>query len=53
MEICQGRPLVELNNVGIQKLVITFTVLSFDMGILGKKKKIQKQKNEWETSIKW
>ena len=38
------------NNVGIQKLVITFIVLSFDMGRLGRKKN---QKNERETHIIW
>ena len=40
-----------INNVGIQQLVITFTVLSFDMGILEKKKK--KHKTERETHINW
>ena len=36
------------------KTCITFTVLSFDMGILGRKKQEQKkQKNEWETNINW
>ena len=42
-----------INNVGIQKLVITFIVLSFDMGMLGKKKNQKKQKNDRETRINW
>ena len=42
-----------INNVGIQRLVITFIVLSFDMGRLGKKKKKKKQKQKNESDINW